>query len=234
MDYLKVLITSFVSLAVLFLLTKIMGNKQMSQLNLFDYITGITIGSIAAEAATELEGNFFIPLISMVVYALVTLIISVYSEKSFKGRRFFDGRALVLYNNGSFYKKNMKTARMDVHSFLQELRNKGFFDISQVETAVFEENGTVSVLPKSNFRPLTPNDMSIQPSRENLIATVIADGIILKNNLEKMGRNEAWLNKELKNQGQKELKEIMLATLDREGNLSVYRKNKEKEKDILN
>ena len=108
MEILQILLTSLGSIIALFILTKIMGNRQMSELSMFDYVNGITIGSIAAEMATSLEDDFLKPLVAMVVYTLVAVLISILTCKSIKLRKIFTGRPLILYENHKIYKKNLK------------------------------------------------------------------------------------------------------------------------------
>ena len=146
MDYLKIVVFSVVSVVVLFILTKLMGNKQISQLNMFDYIVGITIGSIAAEMATELEGDPLHFIIAMSVYAFLALGISLITAKSLRARRFFSGKPMVIFDNGTIYRENLKKARMDVSDFLTYARLAGYSNLAQVKTAVLEYNGSVSFI----------------------------------------------------------------------------------------
>ena len=221
MEILQVLITSAVSLAVLFLLTKLMGNKQVSQLSMFDYIIGISIGSIAAEMATELE-NPENPLAAMIVYGVIAFLVSVISQRSVKVRRVMSGRPLVIMDNGIIYRENLKKARIDLSDFLTQCRTSGYFDINQIQTAVMEYNGAISFLPVSKYRPATPSDMDIQPEQEYLQITVIMDGHINKSNLKLSGNNEVWLTKQLHLQGYNNPSDVLLALCDNNNKLTVF------------
>ncbi len=223
MEILSVIGTSLFSVVVLFFLAKISGNKQMSQLSMFDYIIGITIGSIAAEMATELEA-FEKPLIAMIVYALMSLLISWLSYKSIVLRRFIVGKSLILFDKGKLYEANLRKAKLDVNEFLTECRNNGYFNIAMLQTAILEPNGKLSLLPLSTQRPATPDDLNLSPPQENLVITVIIDGKILKYT----GNNEAWLKNELKAQGVSKIEEVFLATCDSNNALSVYSKIEKK------
>ena len=142
-----VALASVLSLAVMFLLTKLMGNKQVSQMTLFDYIVGITIGSIAAELATELE-NPERPLLAMLLWGFAAWGISLLGNKSFRARAFLSGKPLVLLDQGVIDRKNLKRARLDLNEFLTYCRIAGYFDLNEIQTAVLEHNGSVSFLPK--------------------------------------------------------------------------------------
>ena len=220
MDLLRVAVTSLVSLAALFLLTKLMGNKQVSQMNLFDYIIGITIGSIAAEMATELDTPEN-SLLAMAVYAVAAVCISVLTNKSLAARRVMTGKPLVLMDGGIIYRDTLQKAKMDLGEFLMFCRIGGFFDLNQIQTALLEHNGTVTFLPVEMQRPATPADLSMQPEQTLLQTPVILDGEALPGNLQRVGKDMTWLMRQLREQGYKEPGEVFLAMAD--GNrLTLY------------
>lgn len=221
MEILRIIITSAVSLFVLFLLTKLMGSKQVSQLTMFDYIIGISIGSIAAEMATELDTPLN-SLAAMIVYGIIAAAVSYISEKSLKARKLLSGKPLVLLDNGKLYRENMKKARMDINEFLMQCRSQGYFDISNIQTAVMEFNGRMSILPKSTERPLTPNDMNIDPEQEHMTIALIEDGVIIEENLKASGKDYIWLKKQLKEQGFNTPEDVLLAMCDRDNRLTVF------------
>lgn len=234
MDIIYIVLLSLFSITVLFVLTKLMGNKQISQMTTFDYITGITIGSIAAEMATELEDGFHKPLMAMITYGLVAVLLSIMTNKSLKARRLIDGTSLILYDNGKLFKKNMRKANLNVSEFLTECRISGYPNIADIQTAVLEANGRLSVLPKAEARPVTNRDMNMFPRQEKLPVTVILDGIILKDNLKYTGNNDIWLKKQLDEQGIKSVKDVFYASCDGNNNLSAYTAVKEKpDRDIF-
>ncbi len=220
-EIIKIILTSLGSLIVLFLLTKLIGNREMSQLNMFDYINSITIGSIAAEMATSLE-DFVEPLVAMVVYALATIFISYISCKSVVLQRVITGKVKILLDNGKIYRKNFKKARLEINEFLTQCRSQGYFNINDIQTAILETNGKVSILPKTGTKPATPDDLKIQVKQEKIVVNVVLDGKILKENLKNVGKTEEWLYKEINKQGKFKIKDIFLATVDGEENLSIY------------
>jgi len=222
MEILKIVILSLVSETALFILAKLIGNRQLSQLSLFDYITGITIGSMAAQMATDTEIHYSRPLAGMIVYALVSVAISFITTKSVKFRRFVYGNSLILLDNGEIYKKNLKTAKLDINEFLLQCRTSGFFNISDIQTAVLEANGKISFLPKSDKRPINPSDLNLKPEIEKVSVNVIMDGHVLPENLRHTGNDEMWLQKELTSQKIDKLKDIFLATCDSNNRLSIY------------
>lgn len=233
-EILYIIALSLGSIIALFILTKLIGYRQMSQMSMFDYINGITIGSIAAEMATSLENNFIEPLTAMIVYALAALFLSYFSSKSIKARRIIEGVPLVLLNNGELYRDNLKKAKIDVSEFLLQCRVNGYFDISKLETAILEENGKISFLPKASDRPLTPSDIQLSPQQDYMVANVILDGKLMEKNLKHTGNDEKWLLNQIKAQGAKQIEDVLLATCDTSNQVTVYLKSSRKEaKDVL-
>lgn len=234
MDLLKIVWLSLGSLLALFILTKLMGNKEMSQLSMFDYIIGITIGSIAAEMSTALENDFMQPLLAMIIYALASIIISFVSYKSLKINRFLSGPSLILLDNGELYRNNLKKAKLDITEFLMQCRTNGYFNLSDIQTAILEPNGKISFLPKSDKKPITPSDMNISVPIDRVVVNVILDGQILKENLYHTGNDELWLEKQLVSQNIQNIDNIYLATCDCNNNLSIYlKKNLENKHDFF-
>lgn len=217
------------SILAIFILTKLLGYRQMSQMSMFDYINGITIGSIAAEMATSLENNFTQPLTAMIVYALSALLLSWLGTKSIKARRLIEGTPLVLMNNGELYRENLKKAKIDVTEFLVQCRGQGYFDVSKLETAILEGNGKISFLPKVSDRPATPSDLGLSPEQDYMVANVILDGKIMEKNLRHTGNNEKWLLSQIKGQGADRVEDVLLATCDLNNQVTVFLKENQKE-----
>lgn len=228
MELLHVALTSIGSVIAIFLLTKLLGNRQMSQLTMFDYVTGITIGSIAAEMATALEDDFMKPLLAMIIYAGIAVCLSLGTVKSIKMRKWVTGQPVILYENGKLYEKNLKSIKLDINEFLTECRTSGYFDLTDVQSAVFETNGKISFLPTSQARPVTPEDLTLTPTANDLVYDVVIDGHIMPKVLKSSGNNEEWLRKELAKQHCDDLSEILLATCDTTCTLTIYKKQGKK------
>ena len=179
MEWAKILLSSAVSYLALFLSAKIIGRKQISQLNSLDYISGITIGSIAAELATDLE-NMRKPLLALAVYALLTWGMSLISMRFPRSRKYLDGTPTIIMKNGKLCRDNMKKAKLELSEFMVMCRQQGYFDLAAIQTAVFEYNGKLSILPVSGRRPVTPEDMNLATEQENIFTEVIMDGHILE------------------------------------------------------
>ena len=224
MEFIKVILTSILSVVSLFVIAKIMGHKQIAQLDFFDYITGITIGSIAAELATELEAPWK-PLVAMIIYGLVALGLTILAHKFPKTRKYVNGTPTIVMDNGKLYRENMKKAKLELSEFMVLCRQEGYFNINDIETAVFEYNGRITILPKSEKRPLTPEDMNITPEKAEICTEIIMDGRILHENLKRLGLDLTWLDKQLKKQKYDNAKEIYLGICDKNNNLTLFPSN---------
>lgn len=221
MDLVNTALTSLLSVAALYVMTKLMGHKQMSQLDFFDYVSGITIGSIAAELATELEAPLK-PLIALGVYCLVSLTLSALCGKYPRARKYINGTPSILMAEGRLYRKNLKKAKLDLSDFLMMCRMAGYFDLSAIKYAVYEYNGRMSFMPAEGARPATTADLSLTPPDEGLFVELIMDGRILGENLGRMGLSEKWLKDRLREQGYSSPKKIFLGLCDNKKNLTLY------------
>ena len=222
MDVLKVILASLFSAAALFLIAKVIGHKQVAQLEFFDYITGITIGSIAAELATTLDDPWWKPTISMFVFGAVTVALSFTTRKIQRTRKYINGSPTIILNKGKLYRENMKKAKLELSEFLLLCRQEGYFNLNDIQTAVFEYNGKLSILPVSTKRPLNPEDMKLNPQPEHIGTEIIMDGRILDENLKRKGLNVEWLKKEMANQGYKHAKDIFLGICYDNNQLTLF------------
>ncbi|MBQ2767525.1 MAG: DUF421 domain-containing protein [Clostridia bacterium] len=209
MDIINLTLTAILSVAALFIIAKLMGHKQVAQLDFFDYISGITIGSIAAELATDLEAPWK-SLVALCIYGIASVLLGQLTHKFPRMRKYINGTPTILMNGGKLYRKNLKQAKLDLSEFLLLCREQGYFDLDEIETAIFEHNGKLSVLPKSPNRPLTPSDMHITVKEAHIGTEVIMDGRIMGDNLHRLGRDENWLNKQLLAQGYEDARKIFL------------------------
>ena len=224
-ELLNVVIRALISLITLFLITKLIGKKQVSQLSLFDYVIGISIGNFAAEMTINLESDEIYGIVAVLIFGFIAYLVSILTMKSIKLRRFFMGTPTILIEHGKLIQDNFYKVRYDINDMLEQCRVNGYFDISEIEYAIVEANGELSILPKDENRPVTIKDMKLKPNKQGLCANVIIDGKIMYKNLEIIDKDEKWLFKELKIKG-KELQNILLATVDINEKINFYEKNK--------
>lgn len=232
-DTFSVIIKGFVSIIYLFLVIKILGKKQISELNIFDYVIGITLGNIAAEMTINGDVTILNGILAMSIYGGVSLFVSFITAKSIWARRFIAGFPIVLMENGKISKEQLKKVKIDLNDFLQDARENGYFDLSQIDSAVMEVSGKVSFLPKSKYAPVTNNDLKIKTDRKGLTANLVIDGVIMENNLKAIGKDKNWLIKRLEKEGYKNIEDIFLVLCDTKEKLTIYPMNYQVGKSML-
>lgn len=232
-EALLIIVTAFLSLSVLFIIAKAIGQRTITNMSMYDYVNSIAIGSIAAQLATASDEKILHNVIAMVIYGVFTYCCAIATDKNKKLRNFFEGHPIVLIEKGKVYKKNFKKAHLDMEELQANLRPMGYFDMSKVDTVILETNGKVSVIPIASEKPVTAMDLSLHPEQEELLANVILDGNIMQDNLHRMGKDETWLKKEISRYKIKDQKEIFLATLDSKDTVNFYVKVEPPEKSIL-
>lgn len=224
MQILEYIIIPIISLVVLFIITKMMGYRQVSQLNMYDYINGITIGSIASELVMGGFDNILQPLIAMIVYAIVIIFLSKAAASSLKLRKLIDGQAVVLYENDQIYNEELEKAKLDLDEFLMQCRIAGYFNLNELQTVLLETNGSFSFFPKEKYRPAVVNDLNITINKVKLPTVLIKQGIIFHDNLNIIGQDETWLENELNVRGIP-LSDVILMFQEDDSNLAVYSVN---------
>ena len=223
MDFLYIVILSFVSIAVLFILTKFSGSRQISEMSFFDYVIGITIGSIAAEMATNIDLEWWKGITAMTIYALTGILLSFISQKSISARKFISGHPIILIEKGKILRKNLFKAKIEINDLLTSARNNGYFNLADIEYAIMETTGKISFMPVAQKRQLTPKDFNFAPMADGLYINVIIDGKIIKKDLKNARITENELKAQLKDRGVK-AENILLATIDNKKHLTIFEK----------
>lgn len=233
-DLLDVIARCLVSLITLFLVTKMIGKKQVSQFSLFDYVIGISIGNFAAEMAINLDSSYLHGTVAVIVFGLVAYLVSIVTMKSLKIRKIIIGDPNILIKDGKILYSSLKKSKFDINDLLEEARINGYFDISDIDYALMEANGKISFLPKPESQNPTNKDLKVKVNKKGLCINLIIDGQIIDKALKDADKEKKWLIKQLKIKGYK-LEEVMLATLDQKENLKVYGKNvNDKTYNVLN
>lgn len=223
-ELINVVFRAFISLIALFLVAKLIGKKQVSQLSLFDYVIGISIGNFAAEMTINLESNEIYGTVAVLIFGFIAYLVSILTMKSIYLRRFFMGTPTILIEHGKIIEDSLKKVRYDINDVLEECRINGYYDISEIEYAIVEANGELSVLPKN--RNVNVKDLNLIVEKQGLCANVIIDGKIMYNNLNNVGKTKKWLLKELK-KCNKNIDDVILATMDVNENIVFYDRNKD-------
>lgn len=220
-EFILTLIRSIISFLLLLLMTRIMGKKQLSQMTFFDYVVGITIGSIAASMAVDQNIKISNGIMGLLVWGVFPLLLGIWGLKSVKFRYLTDGTPSIVIKDGKVHEKNLKKNHISVDELMLSLREKNIFEVSDVETAVFETNGKLSVMKNADQQPLTPKRMGLAVEKEHSPTIVIADGQLLKKELSTLDYSEKWLLGEIMKQGASHFENVFLAQIDSKGNVYV-------------
>ncbi|GIN70173.1 hypothetical protein J14TS2_06480 [Bacillus sp. J14TS2] len=219
-NWLEIILRSSSMIFILFLLTKWLGKKQLSHLSFFEYIVGITIGSIAAEISTGLQSNFMNGVFSLLVWTAIPFIIGYMGLKNKGVRNFIEGTSTVVVKDGKIQEENLTKEQYTVEELLQLLRKKDAFQVSDVEFAILEPNGDLNVMLKKDKQPITPSDLQLEVAPEKMPQTVIMEGKIIDMGLSSRGLNRSWLDTELEKLGVA-LDNVYLGQVDTYGQLTV-------------
>ena len=218
---LVVIIRSIISFFVLLLLVRLIGKQQVAQLTFFDYIVGITIGSIAATLSVQVNENTLATLAGMGTWSILAIILAVLGIHSTWVRKVVDGEATVVVENGKVLEENLKRIRIPMDGLISELRTKDVFNIADVEFAMFEPGGKISIQKKSQKQPLTPGDLNLPTQYDGLPTNLIMDGVILDDSLRSLNLSKAWLHHQLRKQNIQDTSEVSIAQLETKGNLYI-------------
>lgn len=223
MEFLKIVILSVSSFLVLFLLSKVMGFRAIAELSFFDYVIGITIGSVPAEMCTNIDIEWWKGITAMVIYVLFDMVFILISQKTLVGRKIISGVPIVLIDNGKIVEKSVKKAHIDLNDLEAAARISGYYNLSDIQFAVMEVSGKISFMPVPGKRSLNPTDFNFTPERESLQVNVIMDGKIIDSNLSVAGISKKELVRKVRKEN-KEVEKIVLATIDSKKVLTIFEK----------
>ena len=210
-------INSFTAFCFLFIISKILGKKQIAQLEFIDYAVGISLGSIAAEWSSSDERPFYYYAIAMAMFFALAIVVALIGRKNSFLKRLFKGKPVTLMSDGKILSEGLNKSKIDVNDLLCMLREKGYFNPSDVAYAIFETSGKLSVLPKGNQIPVVIEDVDEKKIKQSSLTDIlVVDGVISKSGLNEIGKTSAWLLNQLKISDKKELKNVILATYDDE------------------
>ncbi|MFC5604570.1 DUF421 domain-containing protein [Sporosarcina koreensis] len=218
--------TSFIALLIL---ARFMGNKQISQLTFFHYVTGITIGSIAAEIAAQTETKFYDGMLAMIWWAILTILVNYLTVKSKKARKLVNASPTIIISKGKISEKSMKKVRLTLNELNMMLREQSIFSVADVNYAILETNGQLSVMKKSAQETATRKDVKAPGKDPKYIPTeIISDGKLIKENLTELELSEEWVYDQLKKRGIGKIENVFYAEILGDGNLHVDERTQEK------
>lgn len=207
--------------AALLVIVRLMGKREMDSLSPFDLVVAVMIGEMAVISIEDLDISVWEILIPMLSLAGAELLISFLMLKSDRLRHLIDGAPTLLIKDGVILEKNMRSIRYNLTDLLAQLRLAGYPNADDIEVAVLETNGKLSVVPKSQKRAVTPEDLGLPTRYEGLLVPLIKDGIVMHRNLKEIGLSEDWLLYQLRERNIQSLDDVFLATIDSDGELFI-------------
>lgn len=224
---LQTIVRSVAAVLILQVLARINGAKQISQLSFYDYITGITIGSMTAALAIEDHVPFYYPLLSILVFILASYLEGRWTLCSLWARRWIGGMPVILMFEGQIIAKNLKKVHLTVNELLSEARASGYFDLSNISIAIMETSGKISFLPFAKDQPVTAKALGLHPQEQALFINVVIDGEILDEELHLLGHDVPWLMLKLQERGMKDPTQAFLVLANSKGEVHIYPKHVE-------
>jgi len=223
-DWIEISVRTSMSVVILFIITKMLGKRQVSQLSLFEYITGISIGNIIGYISLDLDNKWYHGIIALIVWTSISIGVELITLKSKKVRDFVDGKETILAENGQILREKLKKERLTTEEFLEQLRKKNVYRVADVEFAVMEASGEISVMLKKDYQPLSADKLGWRLGKNKPSATIIIDGNLQPTVLEAAGYSRDWLMHELKRR-KLGIEDVFLGQIDDEGQLLLYSGN---------
>ena len=216
----EMIVRTTVTFSVLLLLARILGKEQLSQLTFFNYITGITIGSIAGEIAAHDDTHYLNAITSLIWWSILTILVSYISLKSSRAKTLLDDKPMIIIKNGKILEGSLKKSRLPIGDLNMLLRIQGIFSVKDVHFAVLETNGELSVFKKVAQQSATKQDVKAQiVVPKYMPTTIIADGKIIEKNLPDQGLTAEWVIKQLKKHGVNSVQQVFYAEIESDGTI---------------
>jgi len=220
-EFIQMALRSVAAFIILLFMTRLMGKKQISQLTFFDYVVGISIGSIAAAISFDRTLPILNGLASLLVWSLFPILLGYLTMKSYKIRMIIEGSPSVLIKNGKVHEENLVKNRLTIDELMLLLRQKNAFKLADVEFAVLETDGNLSVLKKSDSKPIMPKDINLFKINEREPRIILMDGHVMEKTLDELGYSKEWLKDEIRKKGVNDFRDIFLAQIDGNGNIYI-------------
>lgn len=215
------LVRGLMGFFTLLIFARLLGKQQISQLTFFDYVLGITVGSIAASLTTDLTSRAWPHWVGLVTWIACVLAIQFVTLKSRYAAKYFNGEPTIVVMDGRLMEGAMRTMRYRATDLLEQLREKGIFDLNQVAYAVLEPDGQLSVLKKAAHQPVTPRDLSMTPTYAGMSVEIIYDGQVVRQNLRELGKDDSWLRGQLAERGYAGADDIFLMLVNPHGEIFI-------------
>lgn len=222
---LETTLRTMLGFSVLLVLTRLLGKKQLGHLSFFTYITGIAMGNIAGDMVVHRDIKLIDGVTGLIIWALSTFLVEYVSLKSSSARIYLDGEPSIVIKKGVIIQEELAAQRLNMDDLTMLLRINNVFSVEEVDYAILEPNGQLSVLKKPALQAVTKKDMQIQPKNQIYLPTeIISDGKVVQKNLKELNLSNEWLEQQLLQSGISSVEEVFFAELQRDGSLRISKK----------
>ncbi|MEW9050476.1 MAG: DUF421 domain-containing protein [Neobacillus sp.] len=228
MGLVELILRITLSFFVLFLLARLMGRKEISQMTFPNFVSAIAIGSIAANLVLNPNVRIFYGVLALAGWSLFTVLLDYIELKSKRGRKLIEGDPMIVVKNGMVMEDILRKMRLNIDTLNSMLRQKNIFSMAEVEFAIFEADGKLSDMKKENLQEVTKSDVNIQKYKQNiypLATAVVTDGAIVNENLKKLNIQPEWLDHQLLKAGVKDVSDVFYAEIQQDGSLYIDKRN---------
>lgn len=220
-EALVVLVRSIIGFFSLIIFARVLGKQQISQLTFFDYVLGITIGSTASTLTTDLSTRAWPHWVGLLAWCLLGYLMQIITLRWRYTAKYIDGQPIVVIMDGKIMEQHLKKIRYRMSDVMEQLRSKGVFDLSEVQCAILESDGELSILKKPENNPVTLKDLKLKPEKDGINIELIYDGQIVEQNLKDLKKDEEWLKNQLRKKGIKSYEDVFIATVNPKGDIYV-------------
>lgn len=206
------------------LISKSVGKKLITKMNFFEFVMGVSMGSMIANAVLDKDSVVISEVTALILFTLLTVGVSYLCTKSLWVRKIVGSEPIIVIENGRLVDKNLKKLRTTVNEILMKLREKDVFNIADVEYAIIEKDGKLSVLVKADKKYVTPYDLNLEVKSGGLLKDIVIDGKVIEKNIKLAGIDMKWLESNLKKNNIKDIKDVFYAGVDKNQKLSISKK----------
>jgi uncharacterized membrane protein YcaP (DUF421 family) len=221
----EMLVRTLITFIVAYILCRILGKKLISQMTFFDFVAGISIGTIIGSIMFSKDVKLTVGLTGLIFFFLIVLLIDILVVKSFISRKIFNGESTIIIKHGKILEEGMRKVRLNMDELLLKLRKKNVFYLDEVDMAIFETDGALSVLKKPGSLPVTRKDLALTSSSRGQSQAIIIDGKKLSSTLTLIGKNSEWLDSILQAQGISNVSDVFFAQVDEQNNVYIDRRD---------
>lgn len=212
--------------ALVVLTLRIMGKRQIAELEPSELVVTIIISELAADPIVDPGKPFATAIVSIIILLFFEVLLSFAAYKNINIRSLIYGKPSTFYGDGKINQKEMQNQRYSIGDLLEEIRNSGATSLSEVEYVIMETNGNVSVIQNSQNRPVTPGDLGIKVSMPEISYIIIDNGNIISNNLQRLGKTRGWMMKKLRDEGISKVSQVFYMGADKSGDTVIIKKEK--------